>query len=85
MSPQLQQVLSGIDRLLPADKIQVITYVIESIKEYVPAEIVKPSRKWSDLKGLATELLMDEDAQDWVTRTRSEGDEHRSRLLRAKI
>ncbi len=35
MSPQLQQVLSDIDRLPPTDRIQVMTHVIESIREYV--------------------------------------------------
>ena len=84
MSPQLQQILNDIDLLLPSDKIQVASYVIESIKEYVPKETVKSNRKWSDLKGMATAPLMDEDAQQWVTRTRSEGDEHRSRLLRVE-
>jgi hypothetical protein len=49
MSPQLQQVLSDIDRLAPTDRIQVMSHVIESIREYVPTEPVKLARKWSDL------------------------------------
>jgi hypothetical protein len=84
MSPQLQQVLSDIDRLSPTDRIQVMTHVIESIKEYVPTDSVKSHRKWSDLKGMATSPLMDEDAQEWVSRTRMEGDERRESLLRAE-
>lgn len=82
MSPQLQQVLSEIDLLSPIDRIQVMTHVLESIKEYVPKELIKSDRKWSDLKGMAISPLMDEDAQDWISRTRSEGDEHRETLLR---
>jgi hypothetical protein len=84
MSPQLQQVLSDIDRLSPTDRIQVMTHVIESIKEYVPTEPVRSQRKWSDLKGMVMAPLMGEDAQDWVSRTRREGDEHRESLLRAE-
>ena len=84
MSPQLQQVLSDIDRLSPTDRIQVMTHVIESIREYVPTESKKSDRKWSDLKGMVTAPLMDEDAQEWVSRTRQEGDEHRESLLRAE-
>jgi hypothetical protein len=84
MSPQLQQVLSDIDRLSPTDRIQVMTHVIESIKEYVPTEPVKSQRKWSDLKGMATSPLMGEDAQEWISRARREGDEHRESLLRAE-
>ncbi len=85
MSPQLQQVLSDIDRLSPTDRIQVMTHVIESIKEYVPTtKPVKLQRKWSDLKGMVTAPLMGEDAQDWISRGRREGDEHRESLLRAE-
>jgi hypothetical protein len=84
MSPQLQQVLSDIDRLSPADRMQVITHAIESIKEYVPTEPVKSVRKWSDLKGMVKAPLMGEDAQSWVSRTRQQGDEHRESLLRAE-
>jgi hypothetical protein len=82
MSPQLQQVLSDIDCLSPTDRIQVMTHVIESIKEYVPKEAIKSNRQWRDLSGMVTAPLMGEDAQDWVSRTRQSGDEHRSDLLR---
>jgi hypothetical protein len=84
MSPQLQQVLSDIDRLSPTDRIQVMSHVIESIREYVPTEPVKLARKWSDLKGMVTAPLMGEDAQEWVSSTRLSGDEHRESLLRAE-
>ena len=81
MSPQLQQVLSDIDRLSPTDRFQVMTHVIESIKEYVPREPVKSQRQWSDLQGMATSPLMGEDAQEWVSRTRRKGDERRESLF----
>jgi hypothetical protein len=84
MSPQLQQVLNDIDRLSPTDRIQVISHAIESIREYVPTEPTNSNRKWSDLKGMVAAPLMGEDAQEWVSRTRREGDEDRERLLRAE-
>jgi hypothetical protein len=80
MSPQLQQVLNDVDCLSLTDRIQVMTHVIESIKEYIPTEPVKSTRKWSDIKGMATTPLMGEDAQEWVSRSRREGDEHRERV-----
>jgi hypothetical protein len=83
MSPQLQQVLNDVDCLSLTDRIQVMTHVIESIKEYIPTEPVKSTRKWSDIKGMATTPLMGEDAQEWVSRSRREGDEHRESLFRA--
>jgi hypothetical protein len=82
MSSQLQQVLSDIDRLSLIDRIQVMSHLIESIREYVPTESVKTSRKWSDLKGMVTAPLMDEDAQVWVSRSRQKGDEDRESLLK---
>jgi hypothetical protein len=85
MSPQLQQVLSDIDRLSRTDRFQVMTHVIESIKEYVPREPVKSQRQWSDLQGMATSPLMGEDAQEWVSRTRREGDEHRESSHLAQV
>jgi hypothetical protein len=84
MSPQLQQVLSDIDKLSPIDRIQVMNHVIDSIREYIPTQSVGLTRKWSDLKGMASAPLMDEDAQEWVSRTRREGDNHRESLLRSE-
>lgn len=36
-----------------------------------------PRRQWAEIAGTATYPLVDEDAQDWVSRTRLEGDEQR--------
>jgi hypothetical protein len=82
MSPQLQQVLSEIDRLSPTEQIQVMTHVIESIKGHVSKEPIKSTRRWSDFIGMAKAPLVGEDAQEWVSRTRKEGDDHRENVLR---
>lgn len=37
--------------------------------------------RWQDLRGLGSGLLGDEDAQEWVTRTRREAQEQRDRAL----
>ncbi|MDB9305083.1 hypothetical protein PN488_11955 [Nodularia spumigena CS-591/12] len=42
-------------------------------------------RKWSDLKGMADYPLLGEDAQQWVSQTRREADEHREGLLRNRV
>lgn len=39
-------------------------------------------RSWRDIAGIAPYPLAGEDAQQWVSRTRREGDEHRERVLR---
>ncbi len=41
--------------------------------------------KWSDLKSMASYPLLGEDAQEWVSQTRREADEHREGLLRNTI
>ena len=39
-------------------------------------------RDWMSIRGIAPNLLGGEDAQEWVSRTRREGDEHREQQLR---
>ncbi len=38
--------------------------------------------KWEDIRGIAAPSLLGEDAQEWVTRTRREGDGRREAQLR---
>jgi hypothetical protein len=46
------------------------------------AEQPKKRRKWSDLAGRAPYPMCGEDAQQWVSRTRRESDDHRERQFR---
>jgi len=41
----------------------------------------KPARKWSDIRGALSYPAFGEDAQEWISRTRHEGDERRERAL----
>ncbi|OQY55303.1 MAG: hypothetical protein B6247_08300 [Candidatus Parabeggiatoa sp. nov. 2] len=45
----------------------------------------KPARSFRDIRGAAPYPLMGEDAQQWVSRTRRESDEHRERALRGEV
>ena len=38
---------------------------------------VRPGRKWSEIRGAVQYPLCGEDAQQWVSRGRTESDEHR--------
>ena len=40
---------------------------------------------WSEAEGMFSYPIMGEDAQEWVTRTRREGDEHRERQLHREM
>ncbi len=55
-------------------------YLVDRVRNHLAPS--QPLRKWSDLKGMAPYPLLGEDAQEWVSRTRKEGDEHRERLLK---
>ncbi len=84
MSPSLEKVLSDIEQLTPEEQLTVMGHLLERVKKHITQ--AQPKRKWSDLKGMAPYplLVLGEDAQEWVSRTRREGDEHRERLLRAE-
>jgi len=82
MSPSLQKILGEIEQLTPEEQLTVMGHLVEHVKKHVTQS--SPRRKWSDLKGMAPYPLLGEDAQEWVSRTRREGDEHREGLLRGE-
>ncbi|MCC5619461.1 hypothetical protein LC605_31305 [Nostoc sp. CHAB 5836] len=82
MSPSLEKILSDIEQLTPEEQLTVIGHLLERVKKHITQ--AQPKRKWSDLKGIASYPLLGEDAAEWVSRTRREGDEHRERLLQGE-
>ena len=82
MSPSLEKILSEIEQLSPEEQLTVMGHLMERVKKHITQ--AQPKRKWSDLKGMAPYPLLGEDAQEWVSRTRREGDEHRERWLRGE-
>ncbi|MEB3886092.1 hypothetical protein [Lyngbya sp. CCY1209] len=83
MSPLLAQVLREIEQLNPEEQLQVISHATELVKRQTSTH-GKPRRKWLDIAGNAPYSLVGEDAQEWVTRTRGESQQHRDRLLESK-
>jgi hypothetical protein len=57
---------------------QILEHLVKQMKQSVEAVEVtpKPKHKLSEFRGVAKYLLFGEDAQEWVSRTRREGDEH---------
>jgi hypothetical protein len=82
MSPSLQKILREIEQLTPEEQLTVMGHLVDRVKKRVTQS--PPRRKWSDLKGMAPYPLLVEDAQEWVSRTRREGDEHREGFSRGK-
>ncbi|MBU7585329.1 MAG: hypothetical protein KAF91_20975 [Nostoc sp. TH1S01] len=82
MSPSLEKILSEIEQLTPEEQLTVMGHLVERVKKHVTQAQAK--RKWSDLKGMVSYPLFGEDAQEWVSRSRREGDELRERGLRTQ-
>ncbi len=82
MSPLLQDLLQQAEQLSYEERLELIRGVAQGLKKSDVGVRAKP--RWSDLKGMAPYPMMGEDAQEWVTRTRREGDEHRERVLRGE-
>ncbi|WP_254563668.1 hypothetical protein [Oscillatoria sp. HE19RPO] len=82
MSPLLEHLLQQVEQLPPEDRLELIRQIAQGLKQSEVVVTAKP--RWSDLKGMAPYPMMGEDAQEWVSRTRREGDEHRSQVLRGE-
>jgi hypothetical protein len=77
MSPLLEQVLSEIDQLGLEEQRLVMVHLTERVQE----PVVKQKRRLSEFKGMVKSPLFGEDAQEWVSRTRREGDDRREELI----
>jgi hypothetical protein len=68
-------------KLTPEEQLRLIAYLAEQARKSAR----KPSQKrWHDIKGAAAYPLMDEDAQDWVSRTRQASDAQREQQWRSQ-
>ncbi len=79
MSSLLQQILSQVDQLTPAEQMQVIGHLMTQLQNRAVIT-EKPRKSWQDLEGTAPNLLSGEDAQEWVNRQRDEWDEREQQL-----
>lgn len=62
---------------LDADQqLRLATYLIEQARS--DAQAAQSHYRWADLRGLYPHPALGEDAQTWVSRTRSEGDDRRT-------
>jgi hypothetical protein len=64
--------------LPPAEQRQ----LAESILQRLAAPAGPGRRSWREIRGSVPYPLCDEDAQDWVTRSRQESDDHREQPWR---
>lgn len=71
-----EQVASLASQLSPDDQRRLANQLLS---ENLPP--VTPKRCWTEIRGIAPNLLGGEDAQQWVTRNRQEDQAHRDKIL----
>ena len=73
-----KSILAKIDKLTPAQQEQVLS-LIESLYRQLQTNDIeqKQPRKWQEIRGKAPYPLVNEDAQNWVSRNRNEESKNR--------
>lgn len=64
--------------LPPPDRLRLVEKIVHDLSATATDETSSPRYDWMILRGIAPDLLNGEDAQDWVSRTRRDADEHRA-------
>jgi hypothetical protein len=72
---EFKEVKRQIDKLRQLEKLKLLDYLAEQCR--LGAQKRCQRRKWSEIRGMAPYPLTQEDAQDWVSRTRGESDANR--------
>lgn len=75
VSRELDEIIKQVDKLAPEEQLRLIAHLAHKAQEaYREA---KPRRQWSEICGAAPYPMVGEDAQQWVSRSRSESDKQR--------
>lgn len=75
MIPAVNEILRQTETLTSDEQLALAAMLIQQARNKTIPQV--KHRKWLELMGAAPYPLMDGDAQDWVTRTRQEGDDKR--------
>ncbi len=78
----LDQVATLADQLPAVERLRLIERIVHDLAANTAAETSTQRHDWMAVRGIAPGLLGGEDAQDWVSRSRREGDEERGRQWR---
>ncbi len=74
-STNLNQIIKQIDALSLDDQLHLIAHLAERARQQHQA--APPRRRWREIRSIASQPLLGEDAQACVSRTRREGDARR--------
>ncbi len=74
-SSDYQTILKEAEQLPREERLELIARLADGLREPLPLEPERP--RWENYSGTAPSPMCQEDAQDWVTRTRQESDKER--------
>jgi hypothetical protein len=75
-SAKIDEIMKQVETLSTTEQLELIALVAQKARgSYEGSEPPAERTKWSEIMGIAPDLLDGEDAQEWVTRTRRESDE----------
>ena len=69
-SRDLEDIIRRAEQLTPEEQLLLIAHLADKAES--PYRVTKPRRKWSEICGAAPYPFVGEDAQQWVSRARSE-------------
>jgi hypothetical protein len=78
----LDQLATLATQLSPADRLKLVERIVHDLAAFPAVSALTAHYDWMSVRGIAPNLLDGEDAQEWVSRTRREGDEQRERQWR---
>ncbi|MGB7413790.1 MAG: hypothetical protein WA902_06250 [Thermosynechococcaceae cyanobacterium] len=78
----IDELLTNAECLSVAEQLQLVTSLLNNIR-HQHEDANQPRPAWGDISGIASYPLGDEDAQDWVSRSRRESDVHREQIYRS--
>lgn len=78
----LNELMRKSEELSPEEKLKLIGHLSETLSRRYDFTS-KPRRSWREVRGILSDST-DEDAQEWVTRTRNDATEHREKVIRGE-
>jgi hypothetical protein len=76
MTVRLEEAIHQVEALTPDEQFELVATIVEKLRMKAK-EGTKKTYSWKAAIGTVPYPLTGEDAQNWVTRTRAEGDEER--------
>lgn len=78
----IEEIYEQVRALPVSERLQLVERIVHDVSQRVQEVEPKAKRRWRDIRGTAVSLLGGEDAQEWISRGRREGDEHREKHLK---